>query len=257
MTTVFRSSLSRALAALLLAVGGASCAQDRPAAESPQLGLMGTVPIYWGEAAEFGSVLNGQESGHWARAQLEERYSLVPLDTLDQASLAPLDYLLLAQPRALAPAENVALDAWVRQGGRLLLFADPLMTGESRFSVGDRRRPQDVALLSPILTHWGLLLEVDLDESPDVRTVRAGEVDIPVGLPGHLSATANDCGVSAEETLAECRIGKGGVVVLADAAVLDTYHPHEAAPAALEWLLQRSFSDSGEIAGSRASRPAP
>src|SRR5687768_16778288 len=98
--------------------------EDSP--DLPELGLMGTIPVYWGEASGFGELLAGEGQVHWARAQLEADYRLRPLDTLDAASLAGLDHLMLAQPRALSPAENVALDAWVRDGGKLLLFADPM-----------------------------------------------------------------------------------------------------------------------------------
>lgn len=62
--------------------------------------------------------------------------------------------------------ENVALDDWVRAGGARALFADPLLTFNSRFSIGDRRRPQDVATLSPILTR-SARLERDEDAAPD------------------------------------------------------------------------------------------
>src|SRR5688500_18207995 len=161
-----RSSLSAILAGGLMSLASACQADEAVSsgqANVPELGLMGTIPIYWGEAGDFGEVLAGSGNAHWARARLETDYQLSPLDTLDEDSLAGIDLLLLAQPRALSPAENVALDAWVRGGGRLLLFADPMLTGESRFAIGDRRRPQDVILLSPILDHWGLAVAFDDD----------------------------------------------------------------------------------------------
>src|SRR5690606_4373481 len=101
--------------------------------ERAEIGLMGTIPIYWGESGDFGDVLAGGAEPHWARARIEARHPLRPLDALDGGSLATLDFLILAQPRALTPAENVALDDWLRAGGKLLLFADPMLTGESRF----------------------------------------------------------------------------------------------------------------------------
>ena len=85
--------------------------------------------------------------------------------------LSHVTRLLLAQPRALSGPENVALDAWVRGGGHLLLFADPMMTGESRFGIGDRQRPQDVILLSPILNRWCRDPQFDQNQPqwPDLR----------------------------------------------------------------------------------------
>ena len=131
--------------------------------------------------------------------------------------------LVMAQPRALAPQENVALDDWVRRGGRLLLFADPLLTEESAFAFGDRRRPQDVVLLSPILARWGLRLEFDEGQPPGERLADLDGVTLPVNLPGQFQITVpgRGCTLHAAGIAARCRIGKGRVLVLADAALLE------------------------------------
>ena len=254
---LLRSSLSLAIAAGLLSLATAchadASAPDREAL--PELGLMGTIPIYWGEAGDFGEVLAGGESAHWARARLEADYRLSPLDRLDEENLAGIDLLMLAQPRALSPSENVALDAWVRGGGRLLLFADPMLTGESRFAIGDRRRPQDVILLSPILDHWGLALAFDEDRPAGPSVVRAAGAAIPVNLPGSLGVDGGeaDCAILVPEVLAECRIGRGSALVLADAALLDLHEPHPGAAEALDWLAGRAFAPSGDRAGQAIS----
>jgi hypothetical protein len=202
----------------------------------------------------MGDVLAGSGTPHWARTQLETGYRLRPLDVLDDASLAPLDNLLLAQPRALSAAENVALDRWVRRGGRLLLFADPLLTGESRYSMGDRRRPQDVILLSPLLTHWGLELEFVEDQPGGMATREIAGTALPVNLPGRLTpgASGGKCTFSAEGLLARCALAAGHVTVVADAAVLDLHQPHPAAARALEWLVDTTFEETGDGAGQHA-----
>ena len=145
-------------------------------------------------------------------------------------TLAGLDYLLLAQPRALSPAENVALDDWLRAGGHLLLFADPLLTGESSFPIGDRRRPQDVNLISPILDHWGLSMAFDDERQLGYSLVPAMGTPIPVNLPGALTVHQGEgsCELLAADVLASCEIGQGKVVLLADAALLDLHSPHPA-----------------------------
>jgi hypothetical protein len=238
-----RRSLERALAAALLIFASGCRAEDAAPADGaeqrPELGLMGTIPLYWGEEAAFGDALSGQATRHWARAQLEARYTLHPLDTLSADSLAGIDFLLLAQPRALSGPENVALDAWVRGGGRLLLFADPLLTGESRFPIGDRRRPQGAILLSPILGHWGLRLEFDDSRAEGVALA---EGRIPVNLPGAF-VSQGDCAVESDGLIARCALGQGRVLAVADAAVLDLYESHAAAPSALDWLIGESFGD--------------
>src|SRR5690606_120191 len=208
--SLFRS-LSAALAAALLGCAAAASAQASEQAALPELGLMGTIPIYWGEAGSVEELVSGGSEPHWVRGHLERGYALRPLDTLAAADLADLDVLLLAQPRALSPAENVALDAWVRDGGRLLLFADPMLTGPTRFAIGDRRRPQDVILLSPILTHWGLELQFDVDRPEGAATVMADGREIPINRPGSFVVrdAAAGCTVAAEGLLATCRIGQG------------------------------------------------
>lgn len=244
--------LLRRLSALALLAGATSVHAQAPA-PLPPIGLMGTIPLFWGESGDIAELLAGEGESHWGRAVLERHGTLVPLDRIDAAALAGVRRLVLAQPRALAPDENVALDAWVRGGGALLLFADPMMTGDSRFGIGDRRRPQDVILLSPILRHWGLDLRFAEDQPDGVQLREFAGTPLPVNLAGHVEAmpAAEGCTVEAAGILAFCRIGAGHVALVADAALLDLHHPHPAAAAALDRLLSRVFP----LAPARA--PAP
>ena len=217
----------------------------------PQLALMGTVPIYWGEAEGLEGLLDTRESGHWARPVLEREFELVPLDYLSVDALAPHRTLMLAQPRALTAEENVALDAWVRGGGHLLLFADPMMTGHSHFGLGDRRRPQDVALLSPILAHWGLELHFIEDQPVGLHMLEIENAELPVNLPGLfvLRDPEAGCYVAQESVQALCRIGEGTALLFADAAMLDFDGPHPGAESMLAGLATTMAAGFGEIAG--------
>ncbi len=215
-----------ATAALLAACGLADAV-----AAKPRLGLLTTLPIYWAEAAGVEEMLAGDAPPPWPRGVMEERFVPVPLDSLTgDAGLGSVDLLLLAQPRPLTAAENVALDNWVRSGGRVVLFADPMLTGHSRFHIGDRRRPQDVVLVSPILARWGLALEFVEDQPEGERTVAAFGRPVAVNLPGRLrrepggAQPGDDCALIAEGLGARCTIGEGSVVVIADAALLEEPH---------------------------------
>ena len=241
--------ISRVACAALLAF--ASAAVSQAVEQKPQLALMGTIPIYWGESAGLGAVLSGEAEPHWARAQLEANYTLHPLDLLTAEALAGHEYLLLAQPRVLAPAENVALDEWVRGGGHLLLFADPMMTGHSAFGLGDRRRPQDVALLSPILGRWGLALEYD-QEGEGEPLVELDGTMLPVDRFGRFALVpplgenaGSTCSLAAEAVLATCCVGEGFATILADAALLNLHEPDPRAPTALDRLTSLAFSTPG------------
>ena len=241
---------NKLLIALALCVGVVPSVQAKDA-ERPRLALMGTVPIYWGEAAGLDEMLNGDAPAHWARGVLEEGFTLAPLDYLTDDALAGHSYLLMAQPRGLSPEENLALDSWVRTGGRLLLFADPMMTGESRFHVGDRRRPQDVALLSPILARWGLEMHFDTSQPDGPQVVDHMGVSLPVNLRGKLDRAggAQNCRIPGDGLLAHCSIGEGQVLLVADAAMLDIAGPDSRAERALHHLAEHIFEIFGDEAG--------
>ena len=245
------------LAALMLSSSVPAFAEqpyDDPDARE-ELALMGTVPLYWGEAANISEMISGHYRAHWARAALEQNWQLVPISTLTANFLARQRSLMLLQPRGLTPQENVALDDWVAAGGRLLLFADPMMTGESRFGIGDRRRPQDIALLSPILARWGLRLELPDAQDDEVRLEASAVGPLPVALPGrfvrHGEGVAR-CVLDEPALIASCTRGAGRMVLVADAALLDLEGPHEGAPVALDQLVTWAFATSSATHGENA-----
>jgi hypothetical protein len=233
--------------ALLLAVMaliGAALLAARPQPVPPRpIGLFTSLPILWEESEDLAGLLRSEAPPHWARTVIAERGAIVPLDLL--TALRPgLSRLVIAQPRPLSPEENVALDRWVRGGGRLVLLADPALTEHSRFPVGDPRRPQDLVLLSPILARWGLELVFVEDQPRGERMIALSDGDLPVDLPGSWrTLQGGTCVISGEGVLAECRIGSGRVLALADAALLDR-NPGDARRARmLGALLDRGFAD--------------
>lgn len=244
------------LLALAAFLGAVSCrGQPEPDVSSlkqevrPSLGLLTSLPIYWGEPAQMGDLLQPGGEPHWVRARLEEDYHLVPLDLLGTGSgaqeeeLAKLDRLLVAQPRALTAADNVALDRWVRAGGRLLLVLDPMMTEHSAYAVGDARRFNDVALVPPVLARWGLAMRHSEDGM--AREIIFEGVPIPVADYGTLRITGSSsggarCTLKAADVVAHCRLGAGEMLVIADAAFLNHEVPGSAAEA-LDAFLAEAF----------------
>ncbi len=226
------SRILAALTALTLAACGADRG-DRIAEDArPELGLFTTLPVYWPEAPTITAVLDADVEPHWARQLLERTYQLVPLDTLSEKALAGIDRVLIAQPRPFAPAENVALDDWVRAGGRALILADPMLAQHSIYPIGDKRRAQDVVLISPILARWGLALQYDEAQPEGRRLIEEGGAAIPVERAGSLVATGtgheSECEISHDGLIATCRIGAGWVKIVADADVLDSEPEGEA-----------------------------
>lgn len=208
-----------------------ACGRPAPAAPETAVGLYTSLPITWGESEDLAGFLDAKRPPHWALPVLRSAGTLVPLDTLaDPAGKLPLPagaVLVLAQPRPLSPTENVALDTWVRGGGRVLLLVDPMLTAATIFAPGDPRRPQDIAMLSPILARWGLVLQFDAAQPAGERMARLPEGDLPVnqagrfrllGKTGDMAAT---CRLEAQGLLADCHAGQGRILAVADAAVLE------------------------------------
>lgn len=215
------------LPVILLLAACAPGAAEEAVQDKQDVGLFTSLPIYWGEGG-IADIIDGGTEPDWVRTLIEHRFDIEPLDTVEAEALAKVDRAILAQPRPLAPSENVALDEWVRQGGRLLVFADPLLTRHTDYAIGDRRRPQDVVLLSPILARWGLELQFDDSQPGGERWVEAFDSRFPVNLAGEFAMRNGfDCFISESGVLAQCNVGKGRVTLIADAAMLDESHDGE------------------------------
>ena len=197
-----------------------------PQIAKPKLGLFTTLPIYWGEADDITAVLDSEAGPDWVRTELEKKFEIVPLDTLEPEALEGLERVLLAQPRPLAPSENVAFDQYLANGGKAVILADPMLTRHSDFSIGDRRRPQDVVLLSPIFQRLGVELLFDEGQQAGERIVRQSGVDFPINLAGHFVSQktgepARWCRAIEDGLIAQCSNGEGEAYLFADAALLD------------------------------------
>ncbi|MBB6123592.1 Gldg family protein [Sphingobium subterraneum] len=198
------------------------------------------LPLFWTEdpIADFsvGAPTDRQAFVH------ASRHRLVPLDQLNGAALSGVDRLLLVQPRALAPQELVALDHWVRAGGRLVILADPLLLWPSAFPLGDRRRPPLTSLLDPLLAHWGLRLEpATMAGEPVQRRRLPGGAVLMVAGASRFARTGTLCNLAEGALLASCRIGGGQVRLIADADMIDdrlwladARHPREPAATAAD-----------------------
>lgn len=230
---MIRAALVAGLAVALSACGaatGESGTEGRDGqtggSRSPEtIALHTSLPIVWRESGAISDLLGSEREPHWVLAALQRRANVVPLDTLagerGLEAIPNQSLLVLAQPRALSPDDNVALDDWVRAGGRVLLFADPMLTQHSAFALGDPRRPQDVALLSPILARWGLELLFDEgQEGGKMAEIWRGQA-IPFRIRGIWKALREECMIEADALLARCKVGKGSVLAVADAALIE------------------------------------
>jgi hypothetical protein len=172
--------------------------------------LLTSLPLVFGE--DFSVEGNGSP----ALNALQQRYRVVPISVASGAELAKGRLLLMAQAPG-QPAENlVALDQWVRAGGRAMLLADPMLEWPSRRPLGDLLRPLPMYADTGLLAHWGLRLDAPDQRGPTLR--RLGGYEVETSSPGTLSGR---CDISQDRLVARCRIGKGQAIVIADADFLN------------------------------------
>jgi hypothetical protein len=202
------------IAAFLLGIAlhasGSKTLEPRPPAERPTLLLLTSLPLVFGEG--FGLSSTGSPT---LRA-LQTRYRVAPISVSSPQELGRGRLLLMAHPRAQPAEDLVALDAWVRAGGRLLLLADPMLEWPNDQRLGDPLAPPPMFMDTGLLGHWGLRLDAPDRRGPDRRSL-AGYRIVTVS-PGRLSG---NCSISADALLAACRLGRGWAVVVADADFLD------------------------------------
>lgn len=204
-----------ALAALLLLIIGAAAfaltkRQHSKPVEKPRLALLTSLPIVLGE--DF----NLKSNGSPALKALSQRFRVSPISSTSPQELAKVRLLFMAQPQAQTPENLVALDDWVRRGGRALLLADPLLEWPSKRPLGDRLRPPPMFADTGLLAHWGLRLDAPDERGPAKRRL-AGHKIVTVS-PGALYGS---CAISEDRLVADCAIGKGRAVIVADADLLD------------------------------------
>ena len=177
----------------------------------PTLALLTSLPLVFGEG--FG--LDG--GGSAALTRLEQRYKVVPIGVADAQNLKGRHLLLMAHPRAQPAEALVELDRWVRDGGHVLLLADPRLSWESERPFGDPLRPPPAFADTGLLGHWG----VELSEG------EAGPVDSP--SPGKLASQR--CEIADGGFVARCAIGRGRATIIADADFLN------GGPSDLDYLM--------------------
>lgn len=201
-----------AVAAVLFAFARPQHEPPVPAVDQrPILLLLTSLPLMFGEDFAL------EQGGSPALTALQKHYRVVPISVASPAELGKGRLLLMAQPIAQPADDLVALDDWVRQGGRLLLLADPLLEWPSERPLGEPTRPPPMFMDTGLLVHWGLRLDAP-DRRGPVQAQLGGQPVLTMS-PGELSGMA--CSISPDRLVARCNIGNGEATVVADADLLD------------------------------------
>ena len=188
---------------------------------------MTSLPLVWGEGASIESILSGETEPAPIYRYWQDQYDIAAVDSLENLDREDPDIVILAQPRAMDPADLADLDAWVRAGGAVIMLTDPDLAWPSDLPLGDPRRPLVSGLLSPLLGHWGLELVADADNSADLVRLRLGSHAFAtrgVGMLEPITADASAdarCDTGEGGVIARCTIGQGQATVVADADFLN------------------------------------
>jgi hypothetical protein len=184
-----------------------------PPATRPPLLLLSGLPLIWDEE----DALGGKPTAFYTA--LDRAYQVHPIDAATEATLGTASLLLVAQPRPPGPAALVAIDDWVRGGGRALILTDPALRWPSGLVLGDPRRAPIDDGLGPLLLHWGLKLE-----SPgEGKVLIVRDIDgrrLAMAAPGRFIAQGRNCVIMHGGLMADCAIGRGRALLLADADLL-------------------------------------
>ncbi len=185
-------------------------AAPRPPTRRPVLLLLTSLPLVFNEQFSI------QGGGSPALKALDSRYRVLPISVTDEKELGQARLLLMAHPLAQPAEDLVALDAWVRRGGRVLLFADPMLEWPSSRPLGDPLRAPPMFMDTGLLAHWGLRLGAPPKRGPEVREL--GGHDVLTLSPGNLSGL---CEISSDRLVAHCLMGEGRATIVADADLLN------------------------------------
>jgi len=228
----------------------------RPASASagaPAVTMLTGLPLRWSASPSIAAMIAEGTNDDPALARLAAAGPVSLVDSLADHVPPPGGTLLIAHPRALAPQELVAIDAFVRGGGRAVVLADALSGWPARHPLGDPRNAPVTSLLTPLLDHWGVMLgAAPAQESKPLPADVAG-ARLRLFSAGRLDRLPTACRAYADRRAAQCRIGQGEVWLVGDADLLfaplwrplvpGAYHLRQADT--MEWLSARLWRGAG------------
>lgn len=228
----------------------------RPAAASagaPAATMLTGLPLRWSGGGDIAAMIAEGTNDDPALARLTAAGPVSLVDSLADHVPPPGGALLVAHPRALAPRELVAIDAFVRGGGRAVVLADALSGWPARHPLGDPRNPPVTSLLTPLLDHWG----VTLAAAPVAEGAPlAADVDgarLRLFSAGRFDRLPPPCRAFAGRRIARCPIGKGEAWLVGDADLLFAPLWRPPVPGAghlrqadtMEWIAARLWPGAG------------
>ncbi|MFN4291125.1 MAG: Gldg family protein [Permianibacter sp.] len=185
--------------------------------EPPKVGLLSGMQVNGGF-----DMMSRQPRPAWmVFEQLKQLFSIEEIKS-DATSLpSDLNLLIVVQPKGLSESLRYAIDQYVLNGGKLMLFTDPFAEMDRMGGGMDNPFPQVMAGddLNGLLKAWGVKIDMnqvllDADHALAIQTTQGGNPVRHFGLLG-LDGTAT--GHSLTNGLEMINIGSAGVIeTLAD-----------------------------------------
>ncbi|WP_447756242.1 Gldg family protein [Sphingopyxis fribergensis] len=222
-------------------------------AGSPDATMLSGLPLRWSGANGIAAMIAEGTQDDPALAQLEAAGPVSLVDSLVDHVPPPRGALLVVHPRALAPQELVAIDAFVRGGGRAVILADALSGWPARYPFGDPRNPPITSLLTPLLDHWAVTLGSAPAGEAGLVPVDFDGARLNLFSAGRFDRLPRSCRAFADRRVARCPIGSGEVWLVGDADLLFAPSWQPAVPGAahlrqadtMEWLSARLWPGAG------------
>jgi hypothetical protein len=223
------------------------------AADAPTATMLTGLPLRWSGSGDIAAIIADGAGDDPALVRLEAMGPVSMVDSLVDTVPPPGGALLIAHPRALAPQELVAIDAFVRGGGKAVVLADALSGWPTRHPLGDPRNPPVTSLLTPLLDHWGVTLGAAPPEGNDALVADVDGARLRLSSAGAFERLPPTCRSFADRRIAHCPIGAGEAWLVGDADLLFAPLWSPLVPGAdhlrqadtIEWLVARLWPGAG------------
>lgn len=211
------------------------------------------LPLRWSGSGDIAAIIADGAGDDPALVRLEVMGPVSLVDSLIDSVPPPGGSLLIAHPRALAPRELVAIDAFVRGGGKAVVLADALSGWPAPHPLGDPRNPPVTSLLTPLLDHWGVTLGAAPTDDNGVQGADVDGARLRLSSAGAFERLPPTCRSFAGHRVAQCRIGAGEAWLVGDADLLFAPLWSPLVPGAdhlrqadtIEWLTARLWRNAG------------
>ncbi|MFP4475793.1 MAG: Gldg family protein [Desulfatibacillaceae bacterium] len=142
------------------------------------VGIMSTLPVFGGPGGRMAMMQQQQqqqeEEPWYFVTELKQLYDVRKIDNNAGEIGEDVDLLMIVQPANLGPGAAKAVDAYIRNGGKVVIFQDPDSVWSNQ-TQQNRMRPQKPTSLNELYEAWGIRMDVsrgvaDLEQATMLQT---------------------------------------------------------------------------------------